>query len=154
MSGSRLPGDSESADRHKSDTRAETRLSGDLADRFTTYIDAHGADKSEVLRAALDEYLPASENSEYVLPRDPDLKDAYLALAGDEKRTMAAQQATDIISRTSHPNTPKELIPEDVLEPLAQSGLIGVVGGRVGVHPLTRREDVRVTADGRVVADD
>ncbi|MFT4921063.1 MAG: hypothetical protein ACI8XM_000256 [Haloarculaceae archaeon] len=143
MSGSRLPGDSESADRHVDvDERAESRLSGDLAYRFGEYIDAHGKAKSDVVRAALDEYLPASENSVYVLPRDTGLADAYLALAGDTKRVLDIEQAIDILTQESHPNTPKSLIKDDVLKPLDAGGLVGVKGGRVAIHPLTLREEV------------
>lgn len=142
MSGTRLPGDSESNDRHRAEARAETRLSGDLARRFTEYREAHGADKSDILRNALDDYLPASENSAYVVPRDPDLADAYLALAGDRKRVISVEEALDILANETHPNTPKELIKDDVLKPLDEGGLLGVAGGRVAVHPLTLREEV------------
>ncbi|ELZ22410.1 hypothetical protein C475_17898 [Halosimplex carlsbadense 2-9-1] len=147
-SGSRLPGDSESADRHKSEERAEARLSGDLAARFTDYLDAHGEAKSEVVREALDEYLPASERSQYVLPSDPELADAYLALAGEEPRTLSVNMAEDILSRESHPNTPKELIRSEVLDPLAASGLISVRCGKVGVRPLTERDEIAEGIDG------
>ncbi len=115
-SGSRLPGDSESNDRHKTEERAEARLSGTLSARFTDYVESHGVTKSDVLRAALDEYLPASEGSEYVLPQDPDLADAYLALAGDEKRVMSVEKAETVLCEETHPNTPKSLIWEEVLE--------------------------------------
>lgn len=143
MSGTRLPGDSESNDRHMSDMRAETRLSGDLGERFEEFMESHGATKSEVLRDALDEFLPASENSEYVLPRDPEMKDVYLALAHeDKKRILSVEKAEDILSSTTHPNKPKELIREDVLKPLDGSGLLTVSHGRVAVHPLTPREQV------------
>lgn len=136
MSGTRLPGDSEAKDRHKSDLRAETRLSGDLGARFEEFMYAHDASKSEVLREALDEFLPSLANSEYVLPCDPDLKDAYLALAGtDDKRVMPVSKAESILSQQTHPNEPKELIREDVLKPLDGTGLLNVVGGRVAVAP-------------------
>lgn len=143
MSGSRLPGDSDTKDRHTDDMRAETRLSGDLAARFQEFMDAHNASKSEVLRDALDDFLPASANSEYVLPRDRELKDAYLALANDdEKRVMSVTKAENILSKQTHPNEPKELIREDVLGELDGSGLLRVKGGQVAVRPLTPRDDV------------
>lgn len=147
MSGSRLPGDHESADRHRTDSRAETRLSGDLAERFESYIDAHGAKKSEVLRDALDDYLPSSANSQYVLPKEPELRDAYLALAGDTKHVMSVESAVNILSKHTHPNDPKRTIREDVLKPLDGSGLISVTYGRVAVHPLTPREEVSIVGD-------
>jgi len=147
-SGSRLPGDTENTDRHKSEERAEARLSGDLAARFTDYLDAHGEAKSEVVREALDEYLPASERSQYVLPSDPELADAYLALAGEEPRTLSVNMAEDILSRESHPNTPKELIRSEVLDPLAASGLISVRCGKVGVRPLTERDEIAEGING------
>ncbi|SEN04898.1 hypothetical protein SAMN05216388_1001244 [Halorientalis persicus] len=143
MSGTRLPGDSEANDRHKSDLRAETRLSGDLAARFEQFMESHDAQKSEVLREALDEFLPSSANSEYVLPRNPELKDAYLALAGeDEKRVMPVSKAESILSQQTHPNEPLELIREDVIAELDGSGLLAVKGGRVAVAPLTPRDEV------------
>jgi hypothetical protein len=137
----RLPGDDDTTDRHQQEERAETRLSGDLAHRFSEYVEAHGAQKSEVLRQALDEFLPASENSAYVLPRDPELADAYLTLAKGEKRVLSVDDAETILCNESHPNTPKDLIKDDVLKPLEESGLLGVANGRVAVHPLTLRDD-------------
>jgi hypothetical protein len=144
--GSRLPGDSESDDRHRSEERAEARLSGDLATRFTEYVDAHGLNKSDVIRSALDEYLPASENSKFVLPEDPDLADAYLALAGEEKRVLSVEQAESIVCRESHPNTPKEVIRPEVLQPLEDAGFLAASYGKIGVQPLTPREEI--AADG------
>jgi hypothetical protein len=146
-SGSRLPGDSEQTDRHRSEERAEARLSGDLADRFTDYVDAHAESKSEVVRGALDDFLPASEHSQYVLPSDPDLADAYRALAGDESRTVTVDVAEDILCRESHPNTPKELIRSEVLDPLRETGLITVQYGKVGIHPLTPRGEILEDTD-------
>ncbi|MFC7140041.1 hypothetical protein ACFQMA_09365 [Halosimplex aquaticum] len=140
--GSRLPGDSEDTDRHRSEERAEARLSGDLAARFSDYIDAHGAAKSDVVRDALDDFLPSAERSKYVLPADPDLADAYLALAGEEPRTVTVEVAEDILCRESHPNTPKELIRQEVLDPLAATGLVSVRYGTVGVRPLTPRDEI------------
>jgi len=140
MSGNRLKGDD--GERHLAEDRAETRLSGDLAYRFGEYLEAHGADKSEVLRQALDEFLPASENSAYVLPRDGDLADAYLQLAGDQKRVYDYSEAVDILSNTTHPSTDKDLIRKTVIERLDGSGLLTMKGGHVAVHPLTLREEV------------
>jgi len=145
--GSRLPGDSESNDRHRDEERAEARLSGELAARFTDYVDAHGLSKSDVLRSALNEFLPASERSQYVLPRDPELADAYLALAGDEKRVFSVEQAENIVCRDSHPNTKKEVIQDEILDPLTETGLISVKYGKVGVHPLTPREEIAEVDD-------
>jgi len=142
-SGSRLPGDSESNDRHRTEERAETRLSGDLAYRLGEFLDATGEKKSAVLRDALDEYLPSSENSAYVLPRDGDLADAYLQLADeDEKRVYDYEEAVDILANTTHPNTKKPLIRKTVIERLDGSGLLAMKGGHVAVHPLTLREEV------------
>lgn len=140
--GSRLPGDSEANDRHRIEERAETRLGGELGRRLAIYLDEHGEKKSDVLREALDEFLPSSERSRYVLPRDPDLADGYVALAGDERRTMSVDAAKDILCRESHPNTPKEIVVDEVLEPLTETGLVAVQYGRVAVHPLTPRSEV------------
>lgn len=142
MSGSRLPGDYEGKDRHKSDERAEARLSGRLAERFTSYVESHGVAKSKVVRDALDEFLPSSENSKFVLPQDPDLADAYLALAGDEKRVMSVDKAEGILCEETHPNTPKKLIREDVLDPLEETPFLTVRYGNVALPPLTRKEDI------------
>jgi len=140
--GSRLPGDDEQTDRHRNEERAEARLSGDLAARFADYIDAHGANKSDVVRSALDEYLPDSEGSQYALPQDPTLADAYLALAGDEKRVMSVDKAESVLCQETHPNTPKGLIREEVLEPLAETPFMTVSYGRLALHPLTPRSDL------------
>lgn len=145
--GSRLPGDSEDTDRYRSEERAEARLSGELAARFTDYVDAHGLAKSGVVRDALGEFLPSSERSQYVLPADPDLADAYLALAGEEARTVSVEVAEDILCREPHPNTPKELIRQEVLDPLAATGLVPVKYGKVGVHQLTPRDEILKETD-------
>ena len=141
-SGSRLPGDYENNDRHKSDERAEARLSGTLADRLTNYVESHGLAKSTVVREALDEHLPDSEDSQYVLPEDPDLADAYLALAGEEKRVMTVDKAESVLCEETHPNTPKRLIREDVLDPLAETPFLTVRYGSVALPPLTLKEDI------------
>jgi len=141
-SGSRLPGDSESNDRHKTQERAEARLSGSLAERFTAYIDSHGTAKSEVVRNALDEYLPDSEVSQYMLPEDPKMADAYLALAGDERRVMTVDKAESVLCAETHPNTPKKLIREEVLEPLADTPFLTVSYGQVALPPLTPKEEI------------
>jgi len=146
--GSRLPGDSESNDRHRTEERAEARLGGELGRRFAAFLEEHGEHKSDVVRDALDEFLPSSERSRYVLPRDPELADAYVALAGDERRTISVDVAEDIICRESHPNTPKELVRNEVLEPLTETGLVAVEYGTVAIHPLTPRTEV---SDGKEV---
>jgi predicted DNA-binding protein len=129
-------------DRHGSDARAETRLSGELAHRFDTYREESGAGKSEVLREALDEFLPESEVSKYLLPNDPELVEPYLTLAGDEKRNMSVERVESILAEQTHPNTSKELIRENVLKPLDNTGFLGISGGVVGIHPLTPHEAV------------
>ncbi|MBX0322481.1 hypothetical protein EGH21_05495 [Halomicroarcula sp. F13] len=141
-SGSRLPGDSESNDRHKSEERAEARLKGTLSARFAEYVDSHDVAKSEVVRNALDEYLPDSEGSQYVLPEDPELADAYLALAGDEKRVMTVDKAKSVLCQETHPNTAKKLIREEVLEPLAETPFLTVSYGRVALLPLTPKDNL------------
>jgi len=147
MSGSRLPGDSEGNDRHQSEERAEARLSGDLAMRFTEYVDSHGANKSDVVRDALDDYLPASEGSRYVLPGEPNLADAYLVLAGGTERVMTVDKAESVLCNETHPNTPKDLIREEVLEPLAETPFLTISFGRIALQPLTRKDDLLEGAD-------
>jgi len=142
MSGSRLPGDSPSNDRHKSETRAETRLDDDLAERFETFVSTHDLTKSQTLRNALDEYLPTKNNSEYVLPTDKELKEAYLALASDQKRILKVDDAESILSKESHPNDSKENIRRNVLDRLDEKGFIGVSYGRIAVKPLTKKEEI------------
>ena len=148
MAGNRLPGDHESADRHTSDLRAETRLSDSLAERFEAYRDDHGVSEAQLLRDALDDYLPSSETSEFVVPTDPELRDAYTTLATPEKkRKLSVEKVESILTSTSHPNTPKSLIREDVIAPLADAGLLGVAGGQVAVHPLTPKDAIDDSED-------
>jgi len=142
MSGSRLPGDNSQKDRHKAETRAETRLDGDLAERFEDYVETHNVSQSETLRNALDMFLPSIDNSEYILPQDSELKDAYLALARDEKRVLTVDTAETILSKESNPNDSKENIRSNVLDRLDKLGFIGVSYGRIGVKPLTKKEDM------------
>ncbi|KAA9399665.1 hypothetical protein [Haloarcula sp. CBA1129] len=141
-SGSRLPGDYESNDRHKAEERAEARLSGTLAERFTSHVDAHGAAKSEVVRNALDEYLPDAEHTPYLAPQDPKLSKAYLALACEEKRIISIEEAKDELSESTFPSTGKEVIEDGVLRPLGDTPFMAVQWGRVAVHPLTRMDDL------------
>ncbi|ACV47845.1 MULTISPECIES: hypothetical protein [Halomicrobium] len=150
--GSRLPGDSETADRHKAEARAEARFSGALAARFDEYIEAHGATKSDVVRDALDEFLPSSQDSRYLLPEDPTLADAYLALAGDQKRVISVERVKSILCEETHPNTPKQIIREEVLEPLDDTPFLSVVYGKVAVRPLTARDEFGI--EGGAPADD
>jgi predicted DNA-binding protein len=129
-------------DRHKVEDRAETRLDENLGSRLADYRDANGMTKSEVVREALDEYLPTAEESEYVVPQDPKLRDAYLALAGDRKRRLNVPHVVSILSEESHPNTAKNLIKSEVLPALEEGGFIGVGFGTVAVHPLTEKGEL------------
>jgi hypothetical protein len=144
VSGSRLPGDEESNDRHDADVRAETRLSGDLAERFEAFQSEHGVSNADLLRDALREYLPSldEDGPEYVRPSDEDLARAYRALAVDRKRVIAVPKAVDVLSQTTHPHTAKDQLRGQVLPSLEQTGLIAVRAGQVAVHPLTPVEEV------------
>lgn len=139
MAGNRLAGDD--GERHESDARAETRLSGDLAGRFETFQAESGVSDAQLLRDALDSYLPESDTNPFVVPPEPELRDAYLALAGPEKRIMKVEQAKDRLSNTACPSKPKDLMKRDVLRPLDSMGFIGVAFGRVAIKPLTPREE-------------
>jgi hypothetical protein len=142
-SGSRLPGDSKGNDRHKAEERAEARLSGTLAERFTDYLDTHGAAKSEVVRNALDEYLPDNDHTSYIAPQDPKLSKAYLALACEEKRILSIEEAKDELSESTFPSTGKEVIEDGILRPLGDTAFLAVQWGRIAVHPLTPKEEFR-----------
>ena len=144
VSGSRLPGDEEGNDRHDADVRAETRLSGDLAERFEAFQSEHGVSNADLLRDALREYLPSidEDGPEYVRPSDEDLARAYQALARDEKRVLNVEAAVDTLSQTSHPSSTKEYIRHEVLHKLQKAGLVGIRSGRIGIHPLTPTSEV------------
>jgi predicted transcriptional regulator len=148
MSGSRLPGDSESNDRHKGGEQAAARLDDDLSERLNDYADANGETKSDIIREALDEFLPQQDLPEFVVPKDPELAEAYRTLARrGSKRVISVGKALDILSRGPLPNTDKELIKDDVLKELDDGGLIGVKNGQVAVHPLTPIDEVDTDAD-------
>ncbi|WP_324758195.1 hypothetical protein [Haloarcula montana] len=143
MSGSRLPGDSVSNDRHKSEYRVESRLKGDLETRAREYINDHGMNKSELVREALDEYLPAAETTPYAVPKDPKLADAYLALACGEKRVLSVEKAKTELANTAFPNTSKEQIEDGILRPLGDSDFpVTVKWGRLAVPSLTLKTEV------------
>lgn len=152
MSGNRLPGDEEGNDRHKTEFRAAARLNGELADRLEHYCEQNGETKSDVVREALDEFLPMWDLPDYVVPKDPDLADAYRTLAREgEKRVLSVEKALDIISRQALPNTDKELILDDVLGALDDGGLVGIKNGNVAVHPLTPIDEVDGVTDSSEV---
>lgn len=124
----------EGSDRHCAEARAETRLSGTLAHRFDEYRATHGADKSDVLRDALDDDPPASENLAYVVPRDP-------TSPTPTSPSLATGSASSAWRRpwatwpTTHPDTPEELVEDDVLKPLGE----GVYSVSLGAaSPFTR----------------
>lgn len=152
MSGNRLGGDEEGNDRHKTEFRAAARLNGELADRLEHYCDQNGETKSDVVREALDEFLPMWDLPDYVVPKDPDLADVYRTLAREgEKRVLSVEKALDIISRQALPNTDKELILDDVLGALDDGGLVGIKNGNVAVHPLTPIDGVDGVTDSSEV---
>jgi predicted DNA-binding protein len=143
VSGSRLPGDSDENDRHKEDERAAARISAGLAERLDAYCANNGETQSDVVREALDEFLPKQELPDFVVPKDPELADAYKQLARHgQKRVCTVQKAVDILAKTTHTNTPKALIRDDILVPLEDGGLIGVKNGKIAVHPLTPIDEV------------
>jgi len=74
---SRLPGDD--GDRHGESERVQARLKDDdLAARFREYVDVEGANKSDVLREALDQFLPDPDSGEQLpTPDDPLLARAH-----------------------------------------------------------------------------
>lgn len=145
MSGSRLPGDSESNDRHKGGEQAAARLDEDLSERLDAYADANGETKSDIIREALDEFLPQKNLPDFVVPKDPELAEAYRTLARrGSKRVISVGKALDILSRGPLPNTDKELIKDDILRELDEGGLVGVKNGQIAVHPLTPIDEVEV----------
>jgi hypothetical protein len=81
MSGTRLPGDSESNDRHHDgEERFMTRLDGELRDRALAAADEHGS-KAELVRAALADYLPDyHEGPRIKPPEDEELRKAFRTL--------------------------------------------------------------------------
>ena len=154
VSGNRLAGDEEGNDRHKTEFRAAARLNGELADRLEHYCEQNGETKSDVVREALDEFLPMWDLPDYVVPKDPDLADAYRTLAREgEKRVLSVEKALDIISRQALPNTDKELILDDVLGALDDGGLVGIKNGNVAVHPLTPIDEVNAASGNAATSD-
>jgi len=141
MSGSRLPGDSDTNDRHKQTFRVDARLKDDeLGHRAREYINDHGLTKTELVRKALDDFLPTADQP-YVVPQDPKLSKAYLSLACEEKRIISIEEAKDELSET-FPSTGKEVIEDGILRPLGDTPFLAVQWGRLAVHPLTRKEEV------------
>jgi len=90
---------------HNEDWRADVRISGDLADRAEKHVDETGKPKAQVVREALDEYLPDSDTQEGPRIKPPATEDLQTALS--------------ILQRLAEPNG--GIVPRDVaLSELAQ----------------------------------
>lgn len=95
----------ETGGQHFEDLRLEARVDGDLADRAQAYLDATGDAKAELVRDALDEYLPDSDSGEGPRIKPP--------------ATDALQTALNILQQLAEPNG--GTVPRDVaLSELAQ----------------------------------
>ena len=129
---------------HEDDrTKLTVRVDDDLHERLTSYVEDGGApSKSEFVRELLDEALP-DDDVPIHQPDDPALAEAYRALAKkNDVRSLSIDAAKDVICEESHPQKPKALVREDVLEPLVDSGFVKVQYGRIHVYPLTRLDAV------------
>jgi Arc/MetJ-type ribon-helix-helix transcriptional regulator len=124
-------------------TKLTVRIDDELDERLDSYVENGGADnRSAFVRELLDEALP-DDDVPIHQPDDPALAEAYRALAKkDDVRSLSIDAAKDVICEESHPQKPKALVREDVLEPLVESGFVKVQYGRIHVYPLTRLDEV------------
>jgi hypothetical protein len=141
MSGSRLPGDSAGSDRHSpGKKRLETRVGTDqnLRERVENALPRHDSE-ADLVRAALDEYLPDDE-VEYVLPSDPELAKAYRGLAEKHERKMDMDDAVSSLCEDTFPSTSKETV-ERLVRRIPEP-FVAVKWGRIAVAPLTPVDEV------------
>jgi len=133
MSGSRLPGDTDGSDRHMSDVRAEARLDNkdgrNLALRFAAAVESSNhRSKAELVRKALDDYLPTEGYADRPRIRPPDddeLAAGFRALQRVSKHrngTIPEDQALSVIAQESGLKT--EVARLSVLKPLDKQGYI------------------------------
>jgi hypothetical protein len=132
MSGSRLPGDEEGNDRHRSDVRAEARLDDEdgrnLATRFERAMegDEHRS-KARLIRKALDEYLPDEDDDG---PRIKSLGDEELETAFRTLQRLARPRGGTVLEEQAASVVAQELgvtattVKSAHLESLAEKGVV------------------------------
>ena len=147
MSGSRLPGDSSGTDRHTSEIRAEARLDDkdgrDLATRFQRAAESDEyRSKAELVRKALDEYLPDDTDADGPRirpPEDDDVASAFRTLqriAKSRDGVVPEEQALSVIAQEQGITTETACL--SILKPLDDQGY---VARRVGSR---QRNTIRV----------
>lgn len=122
MSGNRLAGDD--GNRGADDERVAARLTDQvLVQRLEDFRDETGESKSEVLRAALDEYLPdPNSQHDHPEPEDPTLAKAYNILrARYDGYVMRSTAAAALAEQLSFEGG-KDEVWKQILVPLKRNG--------------------------------
>jgi len=147
MSGSRLPGDSGSETRRNIEIRAEARLDDkdgrNLASRFQAAVESDDhRSKAELVRKALDDFLPDDQKADGPRirpPSDDDLADAFHTLQRIAKHRdgiIPEDQALSVLAQEHGVNS--ETARLSILKPLDDQGYIS---RRIGFR---QRNSVRV----------
>jgi len=125
MSGNRLAGDD--GNRGADDERVAARLTDQqLVQRLEDYRDETGESKSEVVRNALDEYLPdPNAESGHPEPDDPTLAKAYNVLRSRHEGWVMRQTAESVIAQEiGRTGLDAGAVWKEILKPLNKQGWI------------------------------
>jgi len=130
--GERLMPRMDTSGEHNEDWRADVRLSGDLAERAQQHAAETGKPKAQVVRDALDDYLPDSDAQEGPRIKPPATEDLQTALSilqrlaepngGTVPRDVALSELAQQFSRSS------DACMSTLVQPLADAGYIRTSG--------------------------
>jgi len=140
----------ETGGEHFEDLRLEARVDGDLAERAQAYLDATGDAKAELVRDALNEYLPDSDSGEGPRIRPPATDDLQTSLhilqqlaepnGGTVPRDVALSELAQQFSRSTSASL------TTLVNPLEDAGYVKTRGG------LHARKSLRVVLPSDVPA--
>ncbi|GGL57821.1 hypothetical protein [Halocalculus aciditolerans] len=112
--------------------RADTRFKGDLGERVEAYLENHGLDATELVREAVEDYLPDEEvDGPYIRPPNtPELQDALDTLQECARSDNGRVDADAALSELAqHTGQKKETVRKTRVQPLIEQGYVKELRG-------------------------
>lgn len=153
MSGARLPGDTDANDRHEAEKeRFMARIGGELRDRAEHAVEEEHGSKADLVRAALDDYLPDYHEGPRIRPpEDEELRTAFETLqrlARHRDGTVREDAAASALAQEL--GVKSETVRNGHLQALNSEGYIirrGGIHGKTSIRVLMPEDAERIAAE-------